>query len=217
MKSVEEKAPFDFKTSSLDSLEFVQNAVDSVLAGTAIRREGAPEIVLASTPPFILRLQLISSEPLNSQAASLLASQLSSKLGLSVELHGQVELSGAYSQVTLTPAKPSLGLTADDREALAKVIKQVQKDNLRLQVTYPSDQTAGDDKTIPRSVSEIRRLLSVSGLKSSQWTIRVESPGESDLAAAAKDVTRKTSTTGKVLPAVVSRPFRCDLKSFQDF
>ena len=217
VKSVEEKAPFDFKASSLNSLEFVQNALDSVLAGTAIRREAAPEIVLASTPPLILRLRLISSDPLNSQAVSLLASQLSSKLGLSIELHGQVELAGAYSQVTFTPAKPSLGLTADDRAALAKVIKQVQKDNLRLQVTYPSDQTAADDKTIPRFVSEIGRLLSVSGLKSSQWIIRVESPGESDLAAAAKAATGQTSTAGKIPPAVVSPQFRCDLKSFQDF
>ena len=217
VKPVEEKTPFDFKASTLDSLEFVQNALDSVLAGTGIRRAAAPEIVLSSTPPLILRLQLISSEPLDHQTISLLASQLASKVGLPIEMHGQIELEGPSSQLTLTTAKPSFGLTADDRAALGKVVQLVQKDNLRVQVTYPSDQTAANDKTIPRFVSEIRRLLSVSELKGSQWTIYVESPGESELAAAAKAATGQSSTTGKVPPAVVSHQFRCDLKSFQDF
>ena len=79
VKPVEEKAPRDFKASSLESVQLVQSEVDSVLAGTNIRREVAPEIDLGSSALVVLRLRLASPQPLANQTISLLASQLGSK------------------------------------------------------------------------------------------------------------------------------------------
>ena len=42
-----EKAPFDFKASGLESLQFVQTQVDAVLAGTDIGREAVPKLIWA--------------------------------------------------------------------------------------------------------------------------------------------------------------------------
>jgi uncharacterized hydrophobic protein (TIGR00271 family) len=217
VKPVEEKAPSDFKTTTLQSLEFVQHDVDSVLAGTDIRRVAAPEINLAPSMPLVLRLRLNSPQPLTTQTITLLASQLGSKLDLPVQLHGQVELQGPPYQLTLTPAKPNLALNASDRAAASSLIKQAQDENLRLQVTCPSNQTAAGDKTIPGFVSEIQRLLLRSGLKRPQWTISTESPSESNLAVAEKPSKVQPGTAGEVPPALAPPPLRCDLKSFQDF
>lgn len=191
--------------------------LDSVLAGTAIRREAPPEIVLASTPPLILRLRLISSEPLDGQTISMLASQLGSRLGLPIQLHGQIGLEGTSYRLTLTTAKPSVGLTADDRAALRKVIQLVQKDNLRLQIIYPSSQTNSSDETIPHFVSGIRRVLSGSGLKSSQWTISAESRNEAGAVETGKSASAQIGTVEENPPASVPNPFRCELKAVQDF
>ena len=217
VKTAEQNAPFDFKDSSRKILEFVQRDLDELLAGTSIQQEAAPEIVIASTTPLVLRLQLVSPEPLNGQTISVLASQLSSKVGLPIQLHGQVKLRGPSLQLTLTPAKPNLNLGADDRAAIGKVVKRVQEDNLRLQVTYASDQGAGDDKAIPRFVSEVRRLLSRSGLKSSQWTFGAETPNESDSGAGGKSATSPTGSDEKRPRQIVAGQLRCDLRSFQDF
>lgn len=217
VKSAEEKSAFDFKGSSLRSLEFIQSQVDAVLAGTSIHREAAPEIVLASTTPLVLKLRLASPEPLSSQTISLLGSQTASKLGLPIQLHGQVELGGPSFRLTLALPGPNLRLSAGDRTALAKVMNRVQEDDLRLQITYTSDRGAAGGKETPRVVSEVRDLLLRSGLKSSQWTIAVEPPSESDSRTAGDSVTASTRVDGKGLPTTFASQFRCDLKSFQDF
>jgi uncharacterized hydrophobic protein (TIGR00271 family) len=143
VKPAEQNAPFDLKESSVKTLEFVQRDLDTLLAGTAIQRGAAPEITLAATTTLVLRMQLVSPEPLNSQTISVLASQLASKLGFAIQFHGQIELLGPSFRLTLTPAKPNLGLNAGDRRALHKVIKRVQEDNLRLKVTYTSERGPG--------------------------------------------------------------------------
>jgi hypothetical protein len=217
VKPAEQNAPFDFKASSLKILDFVQGDLDELLAGTGIQREAVPEIVIGSASPMVLRLQLVSPEPLSSQTISLLASQLTSKLGLPIQLHGQVELQGPAFQLTIAPAKPNLGLDADERIALGKAIKQAQEDNLRLQVTYASDRRAGGDNAIPRFISEVRRFLSRSGLKSSQWTFGLEPPSESDSGVAGKSATSPIGANEKRARAIVTGRLRCDLRSFQDF
>jgi hypothetical protein len=80
-----------------------------------------------------------------------------------------------------------------------------------------SGQRAGGDNAIPRFVSEVRRFLSGSGLKSSQWTIGVETPSESDLGVAGKSASSPTGANEKRARPIVAGQLRCDLRSFQDF
>ena len=215
VKQVEEKAPFDFKSSSSQSLEYVQSEVDSVLAGTRIQREAAPEIDLGPTKPLVLRLQLAAPEPLTGQTISLLNSQLGSKLGLPVQIHGQVEVKGPSFQFALISAKPTSALNADERGAVNNVIKQAQVNDLRLQITCPHDQPAAGGSATPRFVAELQRLLSLSGLKNSQWTIGVQ-PSGSKATVAGKGTT-SPSDSGMGSQGVVTGQVGCDLKAFQDF
>ena len=219
VKPDEGKPTFDFNSSRLKSQEFIQTQLNGVLAGTDLQQAATPEIVFTSTTTLTLNLQLISSEFLNSQTISLLASQLGSKLGVPVNLHGQAELKGPAFQLTLTPAKPSVGLSANDRAELERIAKRIQEDNLRLSVTFSSDERVADDKTPPHFVSDIRRFLSMSGLKNSQWTIKVEPSNGSGPGRAENGLPSPISAPAKENDerAITPNQFHCDLKSFQDF
>jgi uncharacterized hydrophobic protein (TIGR00271 family) len=217
VKPTEQKATFDFKESSLQSLGFVQAQLDTVLAGTAVQRKAAPEMALTSTPPLVLKLQLASPEPLGAQTISFFASQLASKLGVPVQLHGHIELRGSSFQLILAPAKPNQGLTAGDQKAMGTLIQQVQQGNLQLQARCAPGSLRLSDKQIPQLFSEVRRFLMRSGLKSSQWTIGFEPLSELPSTFAAGNTTKPTGSGEKSPPAVASGPFHCDLKAFQDF
>jgi uncharacterized hydrophobic protein (TIGR00271 family) len=217
VKPVEEKAAFDFGGAKTKSLEFVQNQLDAILAGTSIQRKAAPEVVLTSNAPLGLHLRLASPQPLTAQTISLLASQLGSKLDSPVELHGEVELQAPSFQLTLKPAKPSLPLSAKDRAAVSEMIQVAQKGNLRLQVTYTSDGNAPSGKQAPAFVSGIERLLSRSNLKNSQWTIAANAPAESEPKAAGGTAVAPATPGGKGPATAAPTPFRCELTTLQDF
>ena len=212
---VAEKAPFDFKASGLESLQFVQRQVDAVLAGTDIGREAVPEIDLGPLSPLILRLRLSSAEPLPVETVSLLASQLGSRLGLPVQLRGQVELKAPSFQLALTAIRPAQGINADDRAALTKMIQAVQPDNLRLQVTCAPDRRAAGDKAIPALASDIRRILSKSELKNAQWALDIE-PNESVSQASGGNANSNAASATKGPSPTAPDQFHCDLITFQD-
>ncbi len=217
VRPVEREAPFDFKQSSTKNLEFARMELDALLAGTSIQQETSPELVLAATAPPVLRLQLVSPDPLSSQTISVLASQLGPKLGVPVQLHGRVEVRSPSFQLTLTPAKPRLGLAAGDRAAVRNVIALVQKSNLRLEVSHTTEPGKPGETKIPRLVSEIQNLLLRSRLKRSQWTIEAEPPGKSISAPGAANAAVPSKTDEKGSQATAAAPFRCALKVFQDF
>ncbi len=208
------KAPFDFKASGLETLQYVQTQVDSVLAGTDIAREAVPEIDLGPISPLVLRVRLSSAEPLPVETVSLLASQLGSKLGLPVQLRGQVEMKAPSFQLALTATRQDQGIDADGRTALAKIIQAVQLNNLRLQVTCAPDLRAAGDKAIPALASDVRRILSQSELKNTQWTLDIE-PNES-ASQAAQENANTIGSAAKVSSPTTADQFHCDVSAFQD-
>ena len=216
IKQLGEKTPFDFKGSGLERLKFVQNQVDAVLAGTDIKRKAAPEIDLGPVSSLVLRLQLSSSEPLSGQTVALLASQLGSKLGLPVQLRGQAELEGPSFQLALESGSPGQGLDAEERTPFTKLLEKVQQDNLRLQVTCAPGQRSTGDNALPAIISDIRRFLSESKLKNSQWMIAIE-PTESSSAVADEMASPTASVASGSTEEGNTREFRCQLRSFQDF
>ncbi len=209
------KPPFDFKASGLESLQFVQNQVDAVLAGTDIGREAVPEIDLGPISPLVLRLRLSSAEFLPVETISLLASQLGSRLGLPVQLRGQVELKAPSFQLALTAIRPAQGISADDRAALTETIQAVQRDNLRLQVTCAPDRRVAGDKAIPALASDIRRILSKSQLKNTQWVLDIE-PNESVSQPSGGNVNSTVASATKGPAPTAADQFHCDVITFQD-
>ncbi len=217
MKQVEEKTEFDFEASSAKSLELIRNEVDSVLAGTAIRREGSPEIDVGPGQ-LAVKLQLTSPEPLTGQTIAVLSSQLGSKLGLPVQLHGQDEMSGANFQLTLAPTEPGLTLGSKDLTALENVIKLLQQEqDLRLQAACtPVPSKAGGEET-PRFVSEFRDMLLRSRLQVARWSIQIQPIGESSAPPAGEQVREPVEAEDKTPETAVPGLPHCDVKIFQDF
>jgi uncharacterized hydrophobic protein (TIGR00271 family) len=221
VKPVEERAPFDFNGSNRESLELVQNELDTILAGAAIRREGTPEMDLIPNGPIVLRLRLISPEPLSGQVISLLASQLSTKINQPIQLHGQVEPDRSAYQMVLTPAQPHFRLTPKDRAAFVLLIKRLeQESDLRLQAMYtpgPDSTGSKDAADAARFVSELRGLLLHSRLKTTQWSIQADSGSGASLQSQGGKADPTAEAKEKTGKAVVPGPLRCDVKIFQDF
>ncbi|MFZ0737275.1 MAG: TIGR00341 family protein [Candidatus Acidiferrales bacterium] len=218
VKPVEEKARFDFKVSNSKSLEFVQSAVDSVLAGTAIHREAAPVIDFGPDGPTVLRLQLTSPDPLTAQTISLLASQLESKLGVPTQLHGQVEVNGPSFQFTLAPRDSRSGLTGKDRIEVIALIKRLQQEtDLQLLATYSPDLSAPKSKETPRFVSEFRDLLVRSRFNSSRWSIQAAPNSEPSLKPPDETPNAPVKANEKTSAAPVPAQASLDVRIFQNF
>jgi len=218
IKPVEAKPTFNFNDSTAKSLELAQNALDAILAGTSVGRSGPAELMLTSSPPLIMEVQLVSPVPLNVQSIELLESQLGAKLGVQVKLKGQVELLDPSFQLSLAPKSPASSMTLAERNSVNAMLAEVRKqDNLRLRVGYASSLAGSGSKKHPRFLTELRALLSHSGLDSSRWRMApAELSGdfgspEASPAQPPPAPQLKSSTTA------TPEPLRCGLKVFQDF
>ena len=105
-------------------------------------------------------------------------------------------------------------MSVDGRAALTKMIQTVQQDSLRLQVTCAPDRRAAGDKAIPALASDIRRILSESEWKNTQWAIDIE-PNEPNSQSSGENVNSVRSVTKGPSPTAADQ-FHCDVSAFQD-
>ena len=198
VKSVTENAPFDFKSSRRQSLSFVADTINTILAGTNITQTKDPEMELGAAP-LTVHLSLSSAQPLSTQTLGLLASQVGAKLNTPVVLHGSSQLTGSQFAFRVSQPKGNLRLPYSQRQSLLRSIQAVQKqvpDNqLHLNINC---QTQGvvKGKPLPRFLSDLKRVLQQSGLKDSQWTLTATPPADQ---------------------AAPSQPAGCLIQSYQNF
>jgi len=135
-----------------------------------------------------------------------------------VKLKGQVELLDPSFQLSLAPKSPASSMTLAERNSVNAMLAEVRKqDNLRLRVGYASSLAGSGSKKHPRFLTELRALLSHSGLDSSRWRMApAELSGdfgspEASPAQPPPAPQLKSSTTA------TPEPLRCGLKVFQDF
>jgi len=220
VKLVEAKPAFNFNDSAAKSIEFAQNGLDAVLAGTSIRRQAPPQIVLSAVPPLILHVKLASPQPLAEQAIGLLNSQLTSKLGVQVQLQGQVELLDPSYQLAFTPKSSAAGITPAERKAVDTLLATLEKQpDLRLQIAYSSSLAGSGGKPASRFLAEVRAILSRSGLNNSRWSMAVAQarPAESSQPAPVQPGLPPAGPELKSGAPGSSPALRCDLQVFQDF
>jgi uncharacterized hydrophobic protein (TIGR00271 family) len=217
IKPVEAKPAFNFNESTAKTLDFAQNGLDAILAGTPIRREAASELVLTASPPLVLKVQLASPQPLGSQAITLLDSQLGSKLGMQVQLGGQVEILDPGFRLSLTPKSAASGLSAAEWKAVNALAKLVQQQDLRLQIAYSPALAGSAGRQLPRFLSELRSLLVRSPLNKSHWTMAAAPPGAPAPAAPANPPVPPPESELKSATSGAPAQLRCELKVFQDF
>jgi len=176
VKSVNEKVPFDFKNSTQQSLGFVSNQISDVLAGTNIAQIKDPELELGSVP-LAIHLNLSSAQPLTPQTLSLLASQVGSRLGEQIILHGESQLTGAAFQLEVEQPKSNLPLAASERRSLLQGIQAIQKQvgekQIRLTVDCQVAPASAKVMKLPRFILDLKEIVKQSGLKASQWALTV--------------------------------------------
>ncbi len=179
VKSEAAKAPFDFKASTQQSLSFVAQRINSILTGTGITQTTDPDVNLGSSP-LALRLHLSSSQPLNAQTLSLLASQISSKLGAHVVLHGSSRLTGESFALTVKQSSKNAPMSRSQQQAVLKAIraarKQVENGQLHVNIDCQIPAQKAQKAPPPRFLVDMQRVLRTSGLKSSQWTLTASPP-----------------------------------------
>ena len=189
VKSLNEKAPFDFKNSTQQSLGFVEDQISAILAGTTIAQIKAPELDLGSIP-LAVKLNLSSAEPVSPQTLSLLASQIGAKLGMQVSLHGESLLTGAPFHLKVEQPQGNLPLPISQRRILLQSIKAMQKQVgvKQIQLRVDCQVTPADAKITPapRFVSDLKLLLNQSGLKDSQWVLTVTPAASANAAQPAR-------------------------------
>jgi len=224
VKPVEAKPAFNFNESTAKSIDFVQNGLDAVLAGTPIRRQAAPEIVLAAKPPLVVHVRLAAQQPLAAQAIELLTSQLSAKLGEQVQLKGRVQLLDPSFQLSLEAKSAGSGMTLAERKAVNALVAKAEKQpDLSVQGGYSASLAGEGGKTPPRFLTELRTLLGRSRLTSARWSlVPAPAPGsgaglEPSPASAASPAAPPAGPELKSGAPGAPVPLRCDLQVYQDF
>jgi uncharacterized hydrophobic protein (TIGR00271 family) len=213
------EVPFDFKKTQDELLAHLQKQVDELLAGTPIRRIGPLRAEVGVSPPVVCQLQLVAPQPLESQTVGILASQLSAKISLPLEAHGQVELTGADYTLALEARDMRARLSRERRLAVIRLLKVASsRPDLRLRVLFAS--SAGQEEEIKKSAlwREVRAMLGGSHLEASRWSMELA-------AASATPPLKAAESSGASMLSGVQRPAapegraspRCELKVFQTF
>ena len=178
VRPVVQEPPFNFEESAGKMLADLQRQLEEVLAGTAYRPFGQTSVQLTSTPPLDVRVQLETLEPLDAQTVGLLSSQLSTRLSMPAQLHGEVSLNGQAYQSSLEIPKSRHALTSRDRESLAQLAKLVgQRPDLRLHITYRPASGGTGEAVSPPLWASIQRVLSQNQLNPSQWALQSVTEG----------------------------------------
>ncbi|HUI40558.1 MAG TPA: TIGR00341 family protein [Terriglobia bacterium] len=200
-------APFDFKVSGEKILGELEKHVDETLAGTPLLRVGDARLELSAAPPLRVDAGLSAPEPLEAQTVRLLADQLSARLSVPAQLHGEAQLSGAAYGAALEVPKSHPALTTADRQKLAALARLVaRRPDLQLRITYlPAEgeakRAAGALRVAawPPALADLKRVLSASRLPAAQWTLQ---PG----AAAAPAPAVPAPASGNAKPTATAAP-----------
>jgi uncharacterized hydrophobic protein (TIGR00271 family) len=213
--------PFDLKAAAEKTASYLQKQVDDVIHGTPIQGKGPVLAEIGGGSPVKLNLRLAVPEPLDQQTVKLLASQLSIKVNLPVQVHGVAELAGSnYSLALESPDTKSL-LKREDRLKLADLVALlVKRPDLQLRAAVSAKNIDADILKSSSLWREVNTTLSRSQLEASQWSMQVAPdsgtpqtapPPASPAAgppAALKDTGPTTPPRG---------PIRCNFRVVQNF
>lgn len=209
--------PFDFKATHERITDFLQKQVDEALMGTSIKCTGPVQVRLGTGGPLVLSLQLLAPEPLEEQTVKLLASQLSTKVSSTVEVHGVVELEGSNYQMALELPDCQRGLDWKDRRRLNELVALLLKrPDLHLQASLSAKDTDVEALKASRLWIEVQSMLSRSRLKASQWSMQASptpaAPAADSMAPASPPAPPKAKGSP---PTELHRPVRCDFNVLQ--
>lgn len=194
VRPVVQQAPFNFQEASGKILTDLQKQLEEMLAGTPFQLVGKAGAELSPTPPLLVKVELEATGPLEAQTIGLLSFQLSKRLSMPAQIHGEVRLSGQNYESALEIPRFRRALSPQERKNLAQLAKLVGKrQDLRLHITYLPGSGGTKRTAWPPLLPEIQRMLLRSGLKRSQWIVEpgiepsaVSSPGAAPPSASVK-------------------------------
>jgi uncharacterized hydrophobic protein (TIGR00271 family) len=211
--------PFDLKAAEEKTLSFLQKQIDDVLQGTPIRGAGPVLAEIGTGSPVILNLRLNVPEPLEVQTVKLLASQLSIKVALPVEVHGVADVEGSNYKLTLEAPDTRAMLARGDRLKMAGLVALLlNRPDLQLQASISAKGYDANALQTSRLWRDVNSTLSRSRLKPSQWSIQVASKSGPPSAQAAPAESAPPAPKAKV-PATPppAGPVRCNFSVVQNF
>jgi uncharacterized hydrophobic protein (TIGR00271 family) len=175
VQPVAKEEPFNFQAAQGKLVAEFAKQVDETLLGTEVKRVGMPRVEVGAGGPVVCTLHLTSPEPLETQTLKVLASQLSAKISLPAEIHGQVDLTGQAYVLNAQPVEARRRLGADDRRALANLLDVLaQHADLRLAVQVSA---AGLEPDAVKKLAlwrDVHYLLVRSRLKAAQWDMEAQ-------------------------------------------
>jgi uncharacterized hydrophobic protein (TIGR00271 family) len=220
VRPVEEKPVFDFRSSDASLVEHVQDQLDQLLAGSPIQSTAPPQVELSTGPGVVVSASLASPEPVASQTVALLASQLSSKLSVPVQLTGRFELNGSAYHLAFAAAATAGTLRAADRRSLDQMAQAVRSTPaLHLQVTYVLSPNAPAGE-MPLALRQLKAIFARAGLQSSQWSIQEAPPAGTQASPTASSPPSPVPPAGKTQQSSGPSPtgqVRYDCQVIQNF
>lgn len=219
-----EKPPYDFRASQEEILAHLQGLVDEVLvlAGAPFRPLGPLRAHFGVSQPVTIVLRLASPSPLEAQTVQLLAAQLSAKLSLPVELHGEVELEDPSYELVIEKSTLRRGLTLEQRRAITEFLKPPSgRQDLRLRVTVATASEPTEKASPSLLQRQVEGLLAQSPLGPHQWNLQTATIRPAGTPSIAPPGTTGASPTGdgqaQASGQGPSVAVRCEFRVIQDF
>lgn len=173
VQSIQQKTTYDFKTSQAVLLQHMEAELDTLLASTSIRRTAPLIMELTAGSPVMVQGQFSSPEPIATQTSSLLASQLSSKLLVPVQLNGRVDLLGGPYHLSIEVDRSARELPAAARLAFERMIQIVKAaPALHLQIGYRLPPNAHATNAPPALLRTLQSACTRAGLRRPQWSLQ---------------------------------------------
>lgn len=205
IRPVEQAPAFDFKTSEASLIAHLQTQLDELLTGASIHRVAPLRLQLTAAPSVLVTADLTAAEPVPPQTIALLATQLSSKVSVPVQLNGTVEFSGAEYNYSFEAVPSARVLRAAQRRALDKLIQVIRRTrSLRLQVIYRLPPKVSPDHK-PPLLAQLTGVLTRAGLKPSQWSI-TQTPAAGGPAPSAATTSAQSAPSSTEAPPSVQAP-----------
>jgi uncharacterized hydrophobic protein (TIGR00271 family) len=175
VQPVAKEEPFNFRAAEGKLVAEFAKQVDETLLGTEVGRAGMPRVEVGEGGPAICTLHLTSPEPLEIQTLKVLASQLSAKISVPVEIHGQVELTGQTYGLNAQSAEVRGRLGGDNRRALAKLL-DVLAPHADLRLAAEVSAVGLPPGAVKKSAlwHDVHYLLVRSRLKGTQWEMEAQ-------------------------------------------
>jgi hypothetical protein len=213
------EVPFDLKATQEKITGYLQKQVDEALLGTSLQSTGSVQALLGPDSRVGLILRLAAPQPLEAQTVKLLASQLSAKVALPVELHGMVELRSSEYKLALEVPDIRSALVWRDQDKLRELAASLRKrPDLELRTELSAQGAGFEAVKDSRPWREVAEILERSQFPASRWSMQAtEFPAVTAVETPPSEGRSGSTNSKRPEPSRAPGPVQCRFAVFQNF